>query len=127
MAIAREEISSHLERCLSSLLPCSQLPTPPAPQMSNLTLAQNVILAENVLIQDLAGESVLLNLESEEYFGLDEVGTRILTVVNESESLKIAYEILLAEYDVEGIQLEQDLLEFIEQLVKHGLVQVRDS
>ncbi|MBP0020295.1 MAG: PqqD family protein [Cyanobacteria bacterium SBLK] len=95
--------------------------------MSDLTLAQKVSLAENVLIQDLAGESVLLDLESEEYFGLDEIGTRMLTVANESESLQVAYEILLAEYEVDEIRLKQDLLEFVAQLVEYGLVRVSGS
>lgn len=95
--------------------------------MSDLTLAQKISLAENVLIQDLAGESVLLDLESEEYFGLDEIGTRMLTVASESESLQAAYEILLAEYEVDEIRLKQDLLEFVAQLVKYGLVRVNGS
>ncbi|MGK7927184.1 MAG: PqqD family protein [Spirulina sp.] len=95
--------------------------------MSDFTLTQKVSLAEDVLIQDLAGESVLLNLESEEYFGLDEVGTRMLAVLNESESIQAAYRVLLAEYEVDGIQLKQDLLELIEQLSEHGLVKVTGS
>ncbi|MEM9543677.1 MAG: PqqD family protein [Cyanobacteria bacterium P01_E01_bin.42] len=95
--------------------------------MSDIALTQKVSLAENVLIQDLAGESVLLDLESEEYFGLDEIGTRMLTVAGESESLQVAYEILLAEYEVDEIRLKQDLLEFVAQLVEYGLVRVSGS
>jgi hypothetical protein len=95
--------------------------------MSNLNLTQNVSLSEDVLLQDLAGESVLLNLESEEYFGLDEVGTRMISVLNESQSIQAAYQLLLVEYEVDEIELKRDLLELIEQLAEHGLVKVTGS
>ena len=34
-------------------------------------------ISDNVLSQEVAGETVLLDLASESYFGLDEVGTRV--------------------------------------------------
>ncbi|MEA5471522.1 PqqD family protein [Spirulina sp. 06S082] len=95
--------------------------------MSDLSLTQKVSLSEDVLLQDLAGESVLLNLDSEEYFGLDEVGTRMISILNDAPSIQAAYQLLLAEYEVDGIELEQDLLELIEQLAEHGLVKVTGS
>jgi len=90
-------------------------------------LSQKVSLAEDVLIQELSGESVLLNIDSEQYFGLDEVGSRMLSVLTESESVQAANDILLQEYEVEPAQLEQDLLELIEKCVKHGLVKVTQA
>lgn len=90
-----------------------------------LGLTQKVSLAEDVLIQELSGEYVLLNIESEQYFGLDEVGSRMISVLNESDSIQAANDILLQEYEVEPDQLQQDLLELIEKCVAHGLVEVR--
>ncbi|MBD2512217.1 PqqD family peptide modification chaperone, partial [Nostoc muscorum FACHB-395] len=49
-----------------------------------IALNQKVSLSANVLTQDLAGESVLLNLQSEEYFSQNEVGTKIFFVLTES-------------------------------------------
>ena len=89
-----------------------------------LGLSQKVSLAEDVLIQELSGESVLLNIDSEQYFGLDEVGSRMISVLNESDSIQAANDILLQEYEVEPAQLQQDLLELIEKCVAHGLVKV---
>lgn len=79
--------------------------------------------APDVLIQDLAGEAVLLNLNSEEYFGLDDVGTRMVQVLNTAESVQAAYEALLGEYEVEPAVLRQDLQAFIVELQTHGLMQ----
>jgi hypothetical protein len=59
----------------------------------------------DVLIQELQGESVLLNLRTGRYFGLDEVETRMWTVLTTAEPLRAAYDTLLAEYDVDGQRL----------------------
>ena len=42
-----------------------------------MNLNQTVTLSPEVISQEVSGETVLLDLESENYFGLDEVGTRI--------------------------------------------------
>lgn len=86
--------------------------------------SQQVSLAPSVLTQDLVGESVLLNLESEEYFSQNEVATRMLSVLSASASIDAAYDILLEEYDVEAEELRKDLLNFIDKLVDAGLVEV---
>jgi hypothetical protein len=73
-------------------------------------------------MQELEGESVLLNLASERYFGLDEVGTRMWQALTTADSVEAAHAALLAEYDVDAERLRSDLLDLIGQLVEHGLV-----
>jgi hypothetical protein len=89
-----------------------------------ISFSDRVQVPEGVLISKLQDEAVILNLDSERYFGLDDVGTRILTVLTNSESIEAAYESLLAEYDVDGTVLRQDLLALIESLLQQGLVQI---
>ncbi|HJT66861.1 MAG TPA: PqqD family protein [Pyrinomonadaceae bacterium] len=89
-----------------------------------ISFADRVKVPEGVLISQLQDESVILNLDSERYFGLDNVGTRILTVLTNSDSIQAAYDSLLAEYDVDHTVLRQDLLALIENLLQQGLVQV---
>ncbi len=90
--------------------------------MTELAPSQQVTLAEGVLFQELAGEAVLLNLDSETYFGLDDVGTRMLQVLAASASIGEAQERLLAEYEVEPAVLQADLQALIGELAAHGLV-----
>ena len=85
---------------------------------------QRVILPANVLISNVSGESVLLNLRSERYFGLNDVGTRMLTVLTNSSSIQTAHETLLEEYDVESEALRQDLIDLIDRLVEQGLLEI---
>ena len=81
----------------------------------------------DILISQVGGESVILNLKSEHYFGLDEVGTAMWAAITGSDSIQIAYEKLLSEYDVDREQLKQDLTDLIEKLVDHGLVEISDA
>ena len=89
-----------------------------------ISFATRVELPSEVLVQELAGESVFLNLKSGRYFGLDEVGTHMWKVLTSSESLQTGYETLLAEYDVDAERLRQDVHDLVERLVEHGLVEV---
>ena len=92
--------------------------------MSEINASQKIVLSKDTLLQQLEDDSVLLNLETEQYFGLDEVGTRMLQVMLESPNLGAAYETLLAEYDVAPGRLEADMARFLDELLGNGLVRV---
>ena len=87
-----------------------------------ISFTDRVAVPDGVLISQLQEESVILNLESERYFGLDDVGTRFLSVLTSSESIDAAYQTLSAEYDVDPYILRQDLLALVENLVDQGLL-----
>ena len=89
-----------------------------------ISFSDRVQIPDDVLISNLQDESVILNLDSERYFGLDDVGTRILSVLTTSESIEAAYQKLLREYAVDSEMLRADLLSLIENLVEKGVVQV---
>lgn len=79
---------------------------------------------EDVLVQELDGEMVLLNLENEQYYGLDDVGTSMWSAIAEFSSIEAALQSLQAKYEVEPNQLCQDLQELTQQLVAHGLLRI---
>jgi hypothetical protein len=87
---------------------------------------QKILPVEDVLIQNLADEAVLLNLHNEAYYGLDEIGTYMFAILQESDSIEKAYQRLLEEYEVAPDVLKQDLLDFIEKLLEQGLIQLGD-
>jgi len=89
-----------------------------------ISFSMRVSVPADVLVQELQGESVLLNVESGRYFGLDEVGTRMWAALANAESLQAAYDALLAEYDVDAEQLERDFRGLVEKLLERGLVKV---
>jgi hypothetical protein len=89
--------------------------------------AARVSVPSGVLVTKAGEESVLLNLDSERYFGLDPVGTRMWEVLGTNGTVESAYAALLAEFDVEPEQLRRDLYELIEKLREHGLLEVDDE
>lgn len=93
-------------------------------QSPNISFSDRVRVPEDVLISNLQEESVILNLNSERYFGLDNVGTRMLSALSTSSSIEAAYELLLAEYDVDAQVLRQDLSSLVENLLQQGLVTI---
>ena len=90
----------------------------------NLTLSHQARPSDDVLFQEVGGEAVLLKLASENYFGLDAVGTRIWILLNEAPGLKRAFDILSDTYEVEAEVLERDLLSLVERMAEAGLVVV---
>lgn len=78
--------------------------------------------SDQVLSQEVNGETVLLDLESESYFGLDSVGTRIWTMLNEGRELAEMIDVLIQEYEVERETLEQDVNELLASLLEAGLI-----
>jgi hypothetical protein len=89
-----------------------------------LTFNERVAAPAHVLVRFLDQESVLLNLETEQYFGLDETGTRMWQLVTTSPNIDTAYQGLLEEYDVQPELLRENLTELLGHLVEHGLLQV---
>ena len=89
-----------------------------------ITLGMKASVPADVLIQELQGESVLLNVGTGRYFGLDEIGTCMWAALTTTDSLQAAFDTLLAEYEVDGQRLEGDLRNLVEKLVDHGLMEI---
>ena len=77
-----------------------------------------------VVHRELAAETVLLNVETGHYFGMDEIGTRFFKVVSESASLESAEAILAAEYEGTPEQIRDDMVQFCAELVSLGLIEL---
>jgi hypothetical protein len=92
-----------------------------------ITLNSKISVPENVLFQDLSGEMVLLELESGKYYGLNEVGTRLFTLLSEKHSVQEAYQVLLEEYDVAPEHLEKDVLGMVRKLAEQKLIIIEDA
>lgn len=92
-----------------------------------LSFDNRVLVPENILFRELEGESVILNIDSECYLGLDDVGTRMWAVLTTSDSIQTAFETLQHEYDVKAEVLRTDLSELLEKLIENGLVRVIDA
>ena len=80
-------------------------------------------MSSEALVSYLDEEAVILDLKSENYYGLDEVGTDMLRVLTESGSVEEACARMLEMYDVAREDLERDLGEFVGRMLELGLIE----
>ena len=88
---------------------------------------KSIKIKPDVLFQEVSDETVLLNLQNESYFGLDETGTRFWQLLQEDNGMQEIINILLTEYDVEPVQLESDLNNLVNNMLAAELVEVSES
>jgi coenzyme PQQ synthesis protein D (PqqD) len=87
-------------------------------------LTTRIAVPESVLFRDLDGEAVLLETGSGRYYGLNEVGTRMWSLIHSHGEIGAVCRALLAEYDVPEDRLREDLGRFVETLAARGLVRM---
>ena len=92
-----------------------------------MNLNQTVTISDQVVFQEVSGETVILDLDSESYFGLDEVGTRVWQLIAEDQPLQTVFAALLNEFEVEESALKDDLDDLFTELQAQGLVTLSDS
>jgi hypothetical protein len=91
---------------------------------ATITLQDSIVVSKDVVFQELEGETVVLNLATGMYHGLNDVGTRAWELLQDERALQEIFDMLMEEYDVSAHQLEVDLLRLIQDLRKHRIVQV---
>lgn len=99
--------------------------TPDAPR--GITMDSIVVASKDQVASDLAGEVILLSLQTAMYYGLNQVGARVWELVREPARVADVRDVIAREYAVEVQQAERDLLELLRQLAGAGLIEVRDG
>jgi hypothetical protein len=90
-----------------------------------VTLGSRLHVPSRVLYQELDGEGVLLDLATETYYGLDEVGARFWSVLTTAATIDDGLSILAGEYDVAPDALYRDVSTLVASLAERGLVEIR--
>ena len=87
-----------------------------------MTLDTNVEISPNVLLQEVDDETILLDIESEEYFSLNEIGTVFYELLQEHKNLAKVLQELQNYFDAPKEQLEKDLFAFVKALDEKKLI-----
>ena len=91
------------------------------------SFSDRVEVPKDVLVRYVDKEAVLLNLDTECYYGLDETGTRMWQVVTTAASIERAYEELLSEFDVEAELFRQQFSDLLGRLADFGLLRTHNA
>lgn len=69
-------------------------------------------------------ETVLLHLGNDTYYGLDEVGTRIWSLLKDGAALPAIRDRLAEEYEADPVTIEADMRRFLADLLAHDILAV---
>ncbi|MBW1634785.1 MAG: PqqD family protein [Deltaproteobacteria bacterium] len=89
-----------------------------------MKMDQKISLSDTVYAQEVDEEMVLLDMASENYFGLDAVASDIWQMLRQGKTLQEVQNGLLDIYDVEPEMLKKDFLNFVEELNRRGLIKI---
>ena len=77
----------------------------------------------NLIGASLDEELVMMSVEHGQYYGLGGVGPRVWELIEAPRTYEQLVEQILEEFEVEREVCEKDMLEFLEQMEKLGLVE----
>ena len=89
-----------------------------------MKLSDKVTVPSQVMARTVGDETVILDLASGTYFGLDPVGARIWELIADAGTLAQVCDIMLTEFEVSREDLERDVLALVQALLDRQLVSV---
>jgi Coenzyme PQQ synthesis protein D (PqqD) len=81
----------------------------------------------HVVHREFPGETVVLNLETGQYHGLNATARRMLGALEEADGIEFAVAALAREFGVSRDQIERDLLDLCAALADRGLLELNDA
>jgi hypothetical protein len=93
----------------------------------NVPLDGRAFATPHVLCKDLGDDAILLDLETETYFGLNAAGSRLWNLLTTAPTIRDAFAAMLEEYDVVPDELERDMSALIADLVDRGLLRTGNA
>ena len=87
-----------------------------------MDLDTQLTVPPQVISRLVGDETVLLDLASGMYFGVDGVAMRIWESIAAGQTLDQTVAAVVVEFEVDKAQAEADVLEFVSELVKRGLL-----
>lgn len=79
-------------------------------------------IPQTVFIQEIDDEVIVLDTETQEYFSLNEVGKDILDFISKNLSHDEIVKELCSMYEVDKLQIDSDLSNFIKALEEKQLI-----
>ena len=84
--------------------------------------SDRVTIPPQVMARQVGEETVILDLPSGTYFGLDPIGARMWQLMGEGRTLGEVCEAMLEEYEVSREDIESDVLKLAAELLAKQLI-----
>jgi hypothetical protein len=90
-------------------------------------LDEQARVPQHVVYRDFVNETVVLNLQTGTYHGLNPTAGRMLQAIERADTLRDAAARLAADYAWDLPTLEVDLIELCETLISGGLLEIQNA
>lgn len=85
-------------------------------------LERKIAVSESCVVREMEGGFVILNLDTERFYELTEVGKRFWELLAEQQEYEVALNVLQNEYEVSTDQLQADITRLLEDLIRAKLI-----
>ena len=89
-----------------------------------MNLDKKISFPPHIMFQPFDDEAILLDIRTQEHFGLDPIASLFLTHLQNDKSPKEILSLILDEYDVTEEQLQTDINVLLDTLLKHELIEL---
>lgn len=79
------------------------------------------------IVSDMDGEKVMLSVYNGKYYNLGEIGGVIWELIKEPLTVQELVTTLLSKYNVDQTECEEQVITFLIQLKKEGLINIEDN
>jgi len=95
--------------------------------MKNKKISTDTIITqiEEIVASDIDGETVMMSVENGEYYGLDDIGSRIWELIEKPVRVSDLIDTLLERFDVDRETCEKDVLTFLNGLNEDKILAVK--
>jgi hypothetical protein len=100
--------------------------TTQAQEPQEALLEAKVKVPQSVVFRSFPTETVVLNLQTGKYHGLNPTAGKMLQALTEADSVRAAAAAVAAEYDAPAATIESDVCDLCQNLLDRGLVE-RDA
>ena len=92
--------------------------------MEPLTLNSCVVRSEDFITSTVENDLVMMSLEKGAYYSLDSIGSQIWESIMVPVSITELCHKLTTQFDVDSAQCQADVLAFLNELQKEGMIHV---
>ena len=89
-----------------------------------IALTQTLVRQEEILASVMEDEVVMMNLQTDSYYGTNAVGTRIWELLEQPLTVAELCQLLQEEFEVDDETCQQDVLPFLEKIIDEKLVRI---
>jgi hypothetical protein len=95
-------------------------------RMEMITLNSRVGLRAGLHTMDVDGATIIANENAGDSYGLELIARRIWQLLDHPATVSELCEILLQDYDIDRETCEQDVLDFLNDSAREGLIETAD-